>query len=229
MPGFFITFEGGEGAGKSTQITGLKNRLEDLGHSVLVTREPGGSPDAERIRAFILSGAAKPLGAFAETLLFAAARLDHLEKTIRPALARGQIVLCDRFADSTRAYQGASGNVDKTLIKNIERVVVGENRPQLTLVIDLPVEIGLARAGTRRAGQGAADRFEAEDRSFHEKLRQAYLDIAAAEPDRCVVIDGNQPVDRVEKAIWGAVETRLAGLAAPDAGNANKGLLAHGA
>ncbi|WP_112663422.1 dTMP kinase [Microvirga flavescens] len=214
MTGYFITFEGGEGAGKSTQINRLRQRLAQQGQSVLVTREPGGSPRAEEIRTFLLSGQAKPFGAFAEALLFYAARLDHLDQTIRPALLKGTHVLCDRFSDSTRAYQGASGNVDKRLIEGVERVVVADNKPDLTLILDLPVDVGLQRAGVRREGAGeGVDRFEGEGLSFHEKLRQAYLDIAASEPKRCVVIDANRSPDDVEASIWHAVQTRLPLLA----------------
>ncbi|HVL71884.1 MAG TPA: dTMP kinase, partial [Beijerinckiaceae bacterium] len=148
--GRFITFEGGEGAGKSTQIARLARRLTERGLDVVVTREPGGSERAERIRSTVLQGAAKALGPFAEALMFSAARRDHLDKTIRPALARGAVVLCDRFSDSTRAYQGADGGAEPGLIDALERVVVEETRPDLTLVLDLPAQEGLARAARRR-------------------------------------------------------------------------------
>ncbi len=210
MAGCFITFEGGEGAGKSTQIERLKRRLGELAQPALVTREPGGSPHAEEIRAFILDGRAKHLGSFAEALLFAAARIDHLDKTIIPALRRGTHVLCDRFADSTRAYQGSAGNIDKDLIDQLERVTLRGVRPDLTFILDLPAEVGLARAGERRAGKGeGADRFEGEDASFHHSLRQAFLSIARSEPKRCVVINADQEPDEVEAAIWAALRERL--------------------
>jgi dTMP kinase len=210
MAGRFITFEGGEGAGKSTQIGRLKDRLEALGRPVLVTREPGGSPLAEEIRSFILGGLAKPLGPFAEALMFAAARIDHLDKTIKPALKSGTIVLCDRFADSTRAYQGSSGAIDPSLIDNLERVTLAGTKPDLTFILDLPAEIGLARAGERRVRKGeGADRFEDEALSFHQALRQAFLAIAKAEPRRCAVIDADQPIDEVEAAIWATLRERL--------------------
>jgi dTMP kinase len=210
MAGCFITFEGGEGAGKSTQIERLKNRLEQLGQPVLVTREPGGSPHAEEVRAFILGGHAKHLGPFAEALLFAAARIDHLDKTIKPALRSGTHVLCDRFADSTRAYQGSVGNLDKGLIDQLETVTLRGVKPDLTFILDLPAETGLARAGARQAGKGeAADRFEKEDLSFHQSLRQAYLSIARADPRRCVVINADQDPEEVETAIWAALRERL--------------------
>ena len=210
MSGRFITFEGGEGAGKSTQIERLRRRLEADGLSVVVTREPGGSPKAEDIRQFLLQGKAKEHGTFAEALLFSAARLDHLRSTIRPALAKGTYVLSDRFADSTRAYQGALGQVDDRLIRLLERVVVEDTRPDLTLVLDVPADVGLARANRRRIDAGSTiDRFEAENQAFHEDLRQAFLKIAAAEPDRCVVIDASADPDAVEQQIWACVEDRL--------------------
>lgn len=216
MAGRFVTFEGGEGAGKSTQIARLKSRLERLGHPVLVTREPGGSPLAEDIRTFILSGQAKPLGPFAEALMFAAARIDHLDKTIKPALASGTTVLCDRFADSTRAYQGSSGTIDPALIDELERVTLAGTRPDLTFILDLPAEVGLARAGERRARKGEGiDRFEDEDISFHQALRQAFLSIAKASPQRCAVINADQPAEEVEAAIWATLQERLPDLAEP--------------
>ncbi|HEY7384119.1 MAG TPA: dTMP kinase [Beijerinckiaceae bacterium] len=209
MRGRFITFEGGEGAGKSTQIQRLLQQLHGAGIKAVTTREPGGSPKAERIRESVLSGAAKPFGPLAEALMFSAARLDHLEQTIRPALARGEFVLCDRFADSTRAYQGTVGRIDAALIRALERAVVEDTRPDLTFVLDLPAEIGLARAAARRGAGTRADRFEGEDTGFHEALRQAFLDIARQEPDRCVVIDANREPGLVEADIWGVVQARL--------------------
>lgn len=210
MRGCFITFEGGEGAGKSTQIRRLRDRLERLSQPVLVTREPGGSPYAERVRTFILDGHAKQHGPFAEALLFAAARIDHLDNTIEPALKSGTHVLCDRFADSTKAYQGSSGNADKSLIEGLERVTLKGIKPDLTFILDLPAEVGLSRAGDRRATKGEGiDRFEDEDLSFHQSLRQAFLAIAQAEPERCVVIDADRPADQVEEAIWTALRERL--------------------
>ncbi|MXQ10894.1 dTMP kinase [Microvirga makkahensis] len=210
MAGRFITFEGGEGAGKSTQIARLKGRLEQLGHPVLVTREPGGSPLAEEIRSFILAGHAKPLGPFAEALMFAAARIDHLDKTIEPALRNGTNVLCDRFADSTRAYQGSSGAIAPSLIDDLERVTLAGTKPDLTFILDLPAEVGLARAGERRARKGeGVDRFEDEDLSFHQSLRQAFLGLAKAAPQRCAVINADQSPDEVEAAIWATLRERI--------------------
>jgi dTMP kinase len=207
--GRFITLEGGEGAGKSTQQRRLVERLTAQGHAVLATREPGGSPRAEQMRDALLSGAVAHLGSFAEALLFCAARVDHLDITIKPALARGDFVVCDRFADSTRAYQGVLGRVPQAAILTLERVVVGDAMPDLTLILDLPPEIGLARAAARRAPGQAADRFEAETLEFHEGLRAAFLAIAAAEQKRCVVIDASAPPDVVAQAIWHSVEDRL--------------------
>lgn len=208
MQGKFITFEGGEGTGKSTQAAMLARRLESCGLSVQLTREPGGSPGAEIIRHVLLTGAAKPLGADVEAMLFAAARDDHVQCTILPALRSGKWVVCDRFADSTRVYQGILGRVDQKLINVLERVSVGELAPDLTVILDLPVQVGLKRAKQRR-GNAEADRFEGEGAEFHEKLREAYLAIAAREPDRCVVIDASAAKDIVAKSIWQVVQSRL--------------------
>lgn len=206
--GKFITLEGGEGTGKSTQAAMLAQRLESLGITVVRTREPGGSPGAEIIRHVLLSGAAKPLGAEAEAMLFAAAREDHVKYAIEPALAAVKWVVCDRFADSTRVYQGALGQVDERLIRSLERVSIGDLSPDLTLILDLPVEEGLQRRAQRR-GDAVPDRFEAEDVEFHQKLRQAYLALAAAEPKRCVVIEAGGAKEDVAQQIWAAVESRL--------------------
>jgi dTMP kinase len=208
MRGRFITFEGGEGSGKSTHAAALAKRLNERGIKTTLTREPGGSPGAEIIRHVLLSGAAEPLGADTEAVLFAAARDDHMRVTIRPALDNGIWVLSDRFLDSTRVYQGTLGRVDERLIRGLERITVGDMRPDLTFMIDVPAETGLARAAKRR-GKQQADRFEAEDLVFHQGLRQAFLDIAAHEPERCVVVDGTQALQAVTDEIWRAVETRL--------------------
>jgi dTMP kinase len=206
--GKFITFEGGEGAGKSTQVERLARRLRGMGLGVVVSREPGGSAGAEAIRHVLLSGAAKPLGPHAEAILFAAARADHLRQTIRPALERGQWVISDRFADSTRIYQGVLGNVDARLISRLEKVTVGESRPDLTVILDIAPETGLARA-TKRRGDAAVDRFEGEAFDFHKKLREAYLELAEREPQRCVVIDAGADPATVAEFVWSAVNTRL--------------------
>jgi dTMP kinase len=208
LRGHFITFEGGEGSGKSTHAATLAQRLKSVGHNVVLTREPGGSTGAEIIRHILLSGIAKPLGAETEAILFAAARDDHVRNTILPALTSGIWVICDRFIDSTRVYQGALGNVDQRLIRSLERVTVGPAVPELTFILDVPAQIGLARAKNRR-GQTEADRFEAESLEFHEKLRGAYRALAAAEPKRCVVIDGRAPRDVVSDRIWSIVQDRL--------------------
>jgi dTMP kinase len=208
MRGRFITFEGGEGGGKSTHASLLAGRLRLLGIDVVLTREPGGSPGAEIIRHVLLSGAAKPLGPETETILFAAARDDHVRNTIAPALAQGKWVICDRFLDSTRVYQGALGKVDPRLIRGLERVTVGEVLPDLTLIMDVPADVGLARAARRRGG-AKADRFEAEDIAFHESLRHAFASLAKLEPKRCVLIDASRPKPAVVDAIWTTVNQRL--------------------
>lgn len=204
--GRFITLEGGEGAGKSTQAARLESRLRARGFEAVLTREPGGSPLAEQIRSAILSGAIAPLGPAAEAVMFSAARIDHLRHTIRPALDSGKWVICDRFSDSTRAYQGALGNLDPQFLRELERVTVGPTRPDLTIVIDVPAELGLARA---RARSAFADRFEAEGLAFHEALRNAFLDIAVDEPRRCAVVDGAGDADAVSDTIWRIVCERL--------------------
>ncbi len=214
MRGRFITFEGGEGTGKSTHTKLLAEHLGGLGIETVLTREPGGSPGAEIIRHVILSGAAKPLGAEAETMLFASARDDHLRTTIRPALARGAWVICDRFADSTRVYQGIVGAVDPRLIGELERITVGDTIPDLTFVLDVPADVGLARAGDRR-GAGDADRFESETLEFHQKLRAGFRALAKSEPKRCILIDATAPRSDVAAQIWNTVEQRLHPAAPP--------------
>jgi dTMP kinase len=214
MRGRFITFEGGEGTGKSTHAALLADRLKALGIGIVLTREPGGSPGAEVIRHVLLSGVAKPLGAEAEALLFAAARDDHVRNTIEPALARGTWVISDRFIDSTRVYQGSLGHLDPKFIRALERVTVGDLRPDLTFVLDVPAEVGLARASKRRAGE-TADRFEAESLAFHEELRQAFSLLVVSESGRCVVIDATEPKQAVAERIWKTVHERLDPATAP--------------
>jgi dTMP kinase len=208
MRGRFITFEGGEGSGKSTQAMVLAQRLKSLAIGVVVTREPGGSLGAEVIRHVLLSGAAKPLGPDAEAILFAAARSDHMQNTIEPALEQGRWVICDRFFDSTRVYQGVLGKVDHRLIRGLERITLGDLKPDLTFILDVPAKTGLARASERRGGL-QADRFEQEALEFHEKLRDAYRNIAESEPERCVLIDAQGPKDRVAEHIWAVVNEKL--------------------
>lgn len=214
MRGRFITFEGGEGTGKSSQAELLAKRLKHLGIATVVTREPGGSAGAEVIRHVLLSGAAKPLGVHAEAMLFAAARDDHVQQVIRPALDAGKWVICDRFIDSTRIYQGVLGNVDLRLIKSLERITIGRMVPDLTLVLDVPAKIGLARAAMRR-GSGSTDRFEGEAVEFHEKLREAYRDLADQEPGRCVLVDAARDMKTVHEAVWAIVNDRLKPAEAP--------------
>ena len=214
MRGRFITFEGGEGAGKSTQASLLVRRLKELALTVVLTREPGGSAGAEVIRYVLLSGAAKPLGAEIETVLFAAARDDHVRTMIIPALERSKWVVCDRFIDSTRVYQGTLGNVDPRIIRSLERVTIADAMPDLTFILDLPAEIGLERAASRR-GERHADRFEEETLAFHRKLRDAYRDVAAQEPGRCVLIDAQRPQTAVADEIWAIVSDRLDPTTAP--------------
>jgi dTMP kinase len=206
--GRFITFEGGEGAGKSTHIRTLAERLNAAKLRTVVTREPGGSPGAEIIRHLVLSGMGKLLGPEAETLLFAAARDDHVRSVIEPALSQGIWVLSDRFSDSTRAYQGSLGKVAPAVLNAMERVTIGDLKPDLTIILDVPVEIGLKRAAARR-GTGAPDRFEAEDVKFHQELRDAYRQIAAGEPQRCVLIDATAEPGIVAANIWTALRDRF--------------------
>ena len=213
--GRFITFEGGEGSGKSTQIKVLAERLNTARLRAIVTREPGGSPGAEIIRHVVLSGMGKLLGAEAETLLFAAARDDHVRTVIEPALSQGIWVLCDRFSDSTRAYQGRLGKVSPAVLNAMERVTIGDLKPDLTIVLDVPAELGMRRAKYRR-GAGAPDRFEAEDVRFHQELREAYRQIASAEPRRCMLIDATAEPAIVAAHVWAALRDRFF---APGAGS----------
>jgi dTMP kinase len=212
--GRFISFEGGEGSGKSTQIKKLAERLQAAKLRSVVTREPGGSPGAEVIRHLLLSGMGKLLGPDAETLLFAAARDDHVRTVIQPALNQGTWVLCDRFSDSTRVYQGRVGNVPAGLVNAMERVTIGDLKPDLTIILDVPVEIGLKRAAIRR-GDSAPDRFESEDVKFHQNLRDAYRELAAIEPQRCVLIDATGDANTVAASVWAALRDRF--FAAPAA------------
>ena len=208
LRGRFITFEGGEGSGKSTQIRKLAERLDTAKLRVIVTRETGGSPGAEIIRHLVLSGMGKLLGPEAETLLFAAARDDHVRTVILPALNQGIWVLCDRFFDSTRAYQGQLGQVSPELVNAMQRVTIGDLKPDLTFILDVPVEVGLQRAAARR-GNATADRFEAEGIKFHQDLRDAYRRIAAEDPERCVLIDATPDPDTVTATIWAALREHL--------------------
>ena len=208
-PGVFITLEGGEGSGKSTHAGLLAERLAGIGRDVVVTREPGGAPDAEAIRALLLGGAPERWSPMAEALLNYAARENHLEVTIRPALARGAVVVSDRFMDSTTAYQGYAGDVDLKLLLVLERAIVGGDRPHLTIVFDLDPVLGLERARQRHSG--SADRFERKGLEFHQRLRAGFLEIAKAEPERCVVVDAARPKEDVARLVWDTVAARIAG------------------
>ena len=204
--GRFITFEGGEGAGKTTQIGLLAEALRKSGEDVVATREPGGSAGAEEIRRLLLTGAPERWDAETETLLMLAARRSHLVATIWPALAAGRIVLCDRFADSTEAYQGFGRGVPREELRRLHRLIAGEFEPSLTFVLDLPAPEGLARARARRGGE---TRFEDMALAFHERLRQGFLEIACREPARCLIIDARQTIAEIHKAILTAVGGRF--------------------
>lgn len=204
--GRFITLEGGEGAGKSTQISLLKDALETTGLSVLTTREPGGSPGGEDIRNLLVNGDTHKWEPLTEALLNYAARHEHLEKVILPALKDGMWVICDRFADSTLAYQGYGHGMDREIIRRLHRLVVGETVPDLTLILDMPVETGLARANARGEGE---DRYERMGVEFHNRLREGFLEIAKKDPMRCEVIDATGDIGAVAMAIHDAVSTKL--------------------
>jgi dTMP kinase len=206
--GRFISLEGGEGAGKSTQCRLLAQALTEAGIAVVATREPGGSPGAEAIRSLLVGGDTGRWDGVTELLLHYAARRDHLNNTILPALARGDWVITDRFADSTMAYQGYGFAVGRETVEQVHRVAVGDVRPDLTLVRDLAVADGLRRAG-KRDGDAGANRYERMPEDFHERLRRGFLDIAAREPGRCVVIDAGRPAADVARAIRAAVAARL--------------------
>jgi dTMP kinase len=208
-PARFITFEGGEGSGKSTQARLLADQLQATGVDVLLTREPGGSPFAEQVRALILDPATAPHSALSEALLFYAARADHLDKTIRPALGSGRWVICDRFSDSTRVYQSIAGGVDPVTIEALEGLVVAATVPDLTFILDLAPAAGLARASARRQAGVPTDAYETRGLDFHERLRSGYLAIAAAEPRRCVLLDGALPVGPLAELVWAQVDERL--------------------
>ena len=206
--GIFITFEGGEGAGKSTQIARLAATLRERGHEVVLTREPGGSPGAEAVRHVVLSGAAEPFGPAMEAVLFAAARADHIDQVIRPAVVRGAVVLCDRFVDSSRVYQGVTGNLEPAFMQALETVAVAGTMPDLTIILDVDPEEGMRRANMRR-GNEMADRFEKEALEVQRRRREAFLEIARAEPHRCVVVDTTRPPVEVADDILQAVEAAI--------------------
>jgi dTMP kinase len=204
--GRFLTVEGGEGAGKSTQVGLLVAALARAGIPALRTREPGGAPGAEEIRTLLVEGEPGRWDAVSEALLVVAARRSHLTGTVWPAMAQGSWVVSDRFADSTLAYQGSAGGVPQADLAALHRIIAGQFAPDLTLILDLPVDVGLQRAAAR---SGHETRFERKDRGFHEKLRQGFLDIACGEPQRCAVIDATADVDAVHQAVLAAVRERL--------------------
>jgi dTMP kinase len=206
--GRFITFEGGEGAGKSTNVRMLRDSLEKDGHKVVVTREPGGSDGAEQIRQLLVAGAVDRWDSMTEALLHYAARRDHVERVIRPALQRGVWVISDRFSDSTMAYQGYGHGIDLDTIEALHLISIGDLKPDLTIILDLPVETGLARAGSRNDDE---TRYERMASGFHQRLRDGFLEIAGREPKRCAVIDATQDLDTVQVEIRAAVTHRLTG------------------
>ena len=213
--GKFITFEGGEGAGKSTQVALLVEALRRIGRGVLQTREPGGSPGAEQIRELLVHGDTERWDPWTEALLHFAARREHLRFNVFPALDRGDWVICDRFADSTMAYQGYGHGLGRDAIEQLYALVVGDFHPDLTLILDLEIEAGLQRAEARAGAQaGSGDRYERMDRAFHERLRAGFREIAAREPDRCRLIDASAPPELVHRTVWQAVTEHFAELAA---------------
>ncbi len=217
MTSQFISFEGGEGSGKSTQLQRLAASLRATGAEVVETREPGGSPMGERIRAILLDPSEK-LDPITQAFLFSAARRDHVVRLIAPALARGAYVLCDRFADSTRAYQGAAGDVPPELVEALIDAAIGSIRPDLTLILDIDPALGLARAHQRRAADTRADAFEAADMAFHSRVREGFRQLVEHEPARCVLVAADESADAVHAAILRVVMARLSA----------KGLAGHG-
>lgn len=210
-PPFFISLEGGEGAGKSTQIGLLSKWFSSKGIDTCTTREPGGSPGAEEIRALLVKGAPDRWASMTEALLMAASRAEHVERKIKPALQAGQWVLCDRFFDSSVAYQGAGRQLGMERVRSLQTLALGDFEPDLTLILDLPVEVGLGRAKMREGAKAdSEDRFERLDQGFHETLRNAYLEIAASEPNRCVVIDANSTPDELQNSIRRILIEKLA-------------------
>ncbi len=208
--GKFITIEGGEGAGKSTQVARLCTRLRDRGLEVVATREPGGSEAALEVRRLLVEGAVGRWDPLSELLLHSAARREHLVATVRPALEAGKWVVSDRFADSTMAYQGYGHGLGREAVEPVTALVVGETKPDLTIILDLPAESGLARAQAREDEKGAKeDRYERMALGFHERLRDGFLDIARREPERCVVVDAALDAEKVAEAVWRAAAGRL--------------------
>lgn len=211
MPGLFITFEGGEGAGKSTHIQRLAAHLASLQRPCVITREPGGTKQGEALRELLVTGTTQRWSARAEALLNYAARDAHLADVIRPSLARGEIVICDRFMDSTRAYQGYAGGCPMPFIDVLEREIVGTTRPDLTLIFDLDPASGLARAAARHHHHADEDRYERKGLAFHTRLREGFLEIARREPARCRVVDTSRPAADVERDVWSHVQAAING------------------
>ena len=209
--GIFITLEGGEGSGKSTQIRLLAESLKAQGHNVVITREPGGTPEAEKIRDFLVKRDGGNWTPLAECLLLYAARQMHVENLIKPALAQGKVVISDRFADSTRAYQSFGHGLPLQTIEQLNNISLGDFAPDLTFILDLPVDVGLGRAGKRMAkDQSQEDRFERLGDSFHERLRQGYLEIAKRDSARCVVIDATRSIQDISHDLLSHVQEKLA-------------------
>ncbi len=208
----FLTFEGGEGVGKSTQVRHLLRRLGHCGIAAVQTREPGGTPKAEAIRSFILQGHSEPWGAGAEAVLFAAARLDHVNQLIAPNLESGRWVISDRFHDSTRAYQGLTGGVEPSLINALEELALNGHNPELTIIMDMEPENAFRRVAQRADQDGipaTTDRFEKEDLDWHKKLREAFLEIAENNPERCVIISASGDEHEVAEEVWNIVTGRF--------------------
>jgi len=202
----FITFEGGEGGGKSTQVKLLARSLENAGLNAVLTREPGGAPEAEEIRNLLVSGAVERWQPMSEVFLHYAARIEHVTRTVKPALAQGNWVISDRFADSTMAYQGYGHNLNRDDLKRLYRLALGDFRPDLTLILDLPVDAGLARAGQRGDSE---DRYERMGNGFHQRLRDGFLEIAKADPARCRIVDASDSIDGVHEQIISQVNSRF--------------------
>lgn len=205
--GRFITFEGGEGSGKTTQLKRLVEALKERGIDCVLTREPGGSPGAEEIRALVLKGDPGRWEPLAEALLFYAARADHTERLIKPALDAGQWVICDRYSDSSYAYQGGGRGLNRETVRRIEAIAIGDFKPDLTLIFDIPVEVGLKRSLARQGN--TETRFEEMDIAIHEKMRKTYLDIAKRNTDRCVVLNADRSIDEVNADVWDVVKKRF--------------------
>jgi len=208
----FITFEGGEGVGKSTQVKRLLANLARCSIQAVRTREPGGTPKAEAVRSFILQGRSESWGAGGEAVLFAAARLDHVNQLIAPNLRSGRWVISDRFHDSTRAYQGLTGGVDDKLIAALENLALNGHTPDMTIILDMDPKLAFERVAQRALEDGipgTADRFEKEDLEWHGRLRDAFLAIARANADRCTVLSADQPEDMLEARIWDVICKRF--------------------